>query len=138
MKLRLFLGALIAMGIVASAAYAGSPRVGELTSAAAGGTFETTIVDTFTSSTALVSNLGPNNILYGFDVQVTGSTGWCALYDEDAVADIATTQGVFIGEGGHATAGNTVQSLWPAPYKLQRGLVVACVSAKATIYHDVK
>lgn len=136
MKLRLAIGVLALAFIGASVAYAGGPRVGELVQGATGN-FETTI-QTAVSGGAVVSGFGNGNILYGFSVVPTAANGWCALYDASATSSIANTQGVFIDEGGSASQTAVYQSLWPAPYRLQTGLVVECVNAKAIIYHDVK
>lgn len=136
MKVRALLVALIAAGW-AAVANADSPRVSELVQGATG-TFETTWVGSFTANFATPSGFGPGNILYGFDVLTTAASGWCALYDASSTSSVATTQGIFIDEGREATSTDPWVNVWPAPYRLQTGLVVECVDAKAIIYHDVK
>ena len=135
MKLRM--GILLGAGflLLIPRAWADSPRVGSLNQAITG-TFETTVVSGDVNGT-LVSSMA-NTVLYGFSVVVTTANGWCALYDASAITGIATTQGVFIDEASSPTAVTTIQSLWPAPYRLVNGLVVQCVAAKAILYHDVK
>lgn len=137
MKLRVAIGALIAVSVMASAAWAESARVGQLVQAQTG-TFETTYVNP-APGVSLVSGFGNGSIIYGFSVYPTAANGYCALYDTaTSTVSPATTQGVFIDEGGDATALDPWMSSWPAPYKLQNGLLVECIGARATIFHDVK
>lgn len=137
MKVRIALTALIAGTLMASAAHAESTLVGTLPTTGTD-TFETTFSNP-SPGVEVLSGFGPDSIIFGFKVYPTASNGFCALYDTaTSTVSPATTQGVFIDEGGGATALVPYISSWPSPYRLTTGLLVQCLGARAVIYHGKK
>lgn len=114
-------------------AFAESPRVGSLPTAMSSDVFETTVAIT---STASLGSFGPGSIIYGFTCIATAANASCGLYDVATLPAAIRTQGVFIDELNEATADDTVQSLWPAPYKLVTDLTVVLTSATVVVYHS--
>ena len=97
------------------------------------GTFETTVV---TVSTASVGNFAPGNTIYGFKLYADDAADKCGLYDVATLGGTAVTQGVFIDELSEPTDEDTLESDWPAPYKLVTDLTVV-TNGICVIYHDV-